>query len=120
LRVASHSDSNGMSVGELGDLFSYTVLRGNPIFEKGLVVEDLIRNVHTLFDEQQSPSHSPSPPVPVSETTSTADSATRHLSTHTQSSFSASPSDFLVQWLLTPIDPLAKPPTEASVVNDSS
>ena len=90
-------------------------------------MEDLIRNARTLFDERRSPS----PPVPSSDASETAStfaygsalslesprsagaqavgSTTGHLSTHTQSSFSASPSDFLVQRPLTPTDPLATP-----------
>ncbi|KAH8996919.1 Rho GTPase activation protein [Lactarius hatsudake] len=56
LRVASHSDSNAMTVGALAGQFCYTVFRGNAVLEGGvhakkLVMEDLIQNAHTLFDE---------------------------------------------------------------------
>jgi hypothetical protein len=58
--VASHSDKNTMTVKALVDEFCFPVLRGSRIFEDGvdlksLVMEDLIRNVHTLFDDRLSP-----------------------------------------------------------------
>ncbi|KAF8265553.1 hypothetical protein EI94DRAFT_1735321 [Lactarius quietus] len=57
--VASHSDENEMSVEMLAAEFTYHVLRGNKVLQDGvdmkaLVMEDLIRNVHTLFDERPS------------------------------------------------------------------
>ncbi|KAN0139934.1 Rho GTPase activation protein [Lactarius tabidus] len=74
LRVASYSDMNAMSVEELADKFRFAVLRGYDVLQDGvhiksLVLEDLIRNVHTLFDDQ--PSKSPPVPSPAAETTST-------------------------------------------------
>jgi hypothetical protein len=83
---------------------------------KGLVLEDLIRNVHTLFDER--PSSSPTVPSPqVAETTglpqpSQVDamgSTTRHrpglvgvIPTSTPSSLSSLPLDVALQSRLTP------------------
>ncbi|KAF8273042.1 hypothetical protein EI94DRAFT_1717270 [Lactarius quietus] len=66
LRVSSHSHKNVMNVEALAIRFSYTVLRtGNVVLQggvdvKNLVMEDLIQNAHTLFDERPAPS----PPVP--------------------------------------------------------
>ncbi|KAH9165417.1 Rho GTPase activation protein [Lactarius sanguifluus] len=71
LRVASHSDINTMTVKALATQFSYPVLRGNEVLQDGLhslVLEDLIQNSHTLFDERPSPS----PPVPSPDVTETA------------------------------------------------
>ncbi|KAI9429810.1 Rho GTPase activation protein, partial [Lactarius indigo] len=70
LRVASHSDVNAMTVKALSTQFSYPVLRGNEVLQdgvhvkarRGLVLEDLIQNAHTLFEEKPPPS----PPVPSS------------------------------------------------------
>ncbi|KAI9456985.1 Rho GTPase activation protein [Lactarius psammicola] len=75
LHVASHSAKNSMTVKALATQFSYPLLRGNAVVQGGvdakcLLLEDLIRNAHTLFDERPSPT----PPVPspdVAETTST-------------------------------------------------
>ncbi|KAN0140297.1 hypothetical protein V8E53_002193 [Lactarius tabidus] len=74
LCVASYSDMNTMTVEELAARFRYAVLRGNDVLQdgvhiKGLVLEDLIRNVHILFDDQ--PSTSPPVPSPAAEITST-------------------------------------------------
>jgi hypothetical protein len=90
-RVASHLNKNKMTLKALTNRFSYAVLRGNAILQDGIhvkarritsskisqlisseasVMEDLIQNVHTLFDEQSSQS----PPVPspdMADTTST-------------------------------------------------
>jgi len=74
LRVASHSDKNAMTVKALAARFRYVVLNGNYVLHDGvhmkdLVMQDLIQNAHTLFEERPSPS----PPVPsphVAETTS--------------------------------------------------
>ncbi|KAH8989327.1 Rho GTPase activation protein [Lactarius hatsudake] len=54
--VASHSDKNAMNVKALAAQFCYTVFRGNAVLESGvhtkkLVMEDLIQNAYTLFDE---------------------------------------------------------------------
>ncbi|KAH9008445.1 hypothetical protein EDB83DRAFT_530461 [Lactarius deliciosus] len=73
LRIASHSDVNAMTVKALATQFSYPVLRGNEVLQDGvhmksLVLEDLIQNAHTLFDERPSPS----PPVPSPDVTETA------------------------------------------------
>ncbi|KAH9024572.1 hypothetical protein EDB85DRAFT_1870089, partial [Lactarius pseudohatsudake] len=71
LRVSSHSDTNATTVDALAGYLCYAVLRGNTVLvDGGLVLEDLIQNVHTLFDERPSPP----PPVPsphMAETTST-------------------------------------------------
>ncbi|KAH9165434.1 hypothetical protein EDB89DRAFT_2233423 [Lactarius sanguifluus] len=74
LRVSSHSDTNATTVEALAGYLCYAVLRGNTILVdgvhvKGLVLEDLIQNVHTLFDERPPPPHFPSPHM--AETTST-------------------------------------------------
>ncbi|KAH9051867.1 hypothetical protein EDB87DRAFT_1816926 [Lactarius vividus] len=55
--VASHSDNNSMDVKALAAQFCYTVFRGNAVLEGGvhvkkLVMEDLIENAYTLFDER--------------------------------------------------------------------
>jgi hypothetical protein len=61
LRVSSHWNKNAMTVEALATRFSYTVLRtGNVVLQGGvdvkkLVMEDLIQNAHTLFDERPSP-----------------------------------------------------------------
>ncbi|KAH9010251.1 Rho GTPase activation protein, partial [Lactarius hengduanensis] len=78
LRVASHSDKNAMTVNALAVKFWYPVLRGNEVLQDGvhvklipsksLVMEDLIRNAHNLFDEHPSPS----PPVPSSDLAETS------------------------------------------------
>lgn len=75
LHVSSHSDTNSMTMEALTFQFRYAVLRGDAVVQdgvhvKGLVLEDLIQNAHTLFDLRSSPS----PPVPssyVAEATST-------------------------------------------------
>jgi len=72
--VASHSDKNGMTAEVIASRFKYTILRGNEVLQDGvhvktLVLEDLIQNAHTLFDERSAQT----PPVPssnVAETTS--------------------------------------------------
>jgi len=74
LRLASHSDKNAMTVRALAARFGYIVLRGNSVFHDGvhvkdLVMEDLIQNAHTLFDERPSPS-APVPSPSVADTTS--------------------------------------------------
>ncbi|KAH9175100.1 Rho GTPase activation protein [Lactarius sanguifluus] len=75
LRVSSHSDTNATTVEALAGYLCYAVLRGNTVLVdgvhvKGLVLEDLIQNVHTLFDERPPPPpHFPSPHM--AETTST-------------------------------------------------
>ncbi|KAH9169274.1 hypothetical protein EDB89DRAFT_1488326 [Lactarius sanguifluus] len=56
LLVSSHSDKNAMNVKALAAQFCYTVFRGNAVLEGGvhtkkLVMEDLIQNAYTLFDE---------------------------------------------------------------------
>ncbi|KAH9014678.1 hypothetical protein EDB84DRAFT_1443744 [Lactarius hengduanensis] len=64
LLVASHSAQNAMTVEALAAQFCYTILRGNAVLRDGvhhLVLEDLIRNAHTLFDERPSPPPAPSP-----------------------------------------------------------
>ncbi|KAN0140303.1 hypothetical protein V8E53_002199 [Lactarius tabidus] len=73
-RVSFHSDTNAMTVEKLAVTFRYAILRGNEVLQdgihiKGLVLEDLIRNAYTLFDDQ--PSTSLPVPTPAAETTST-------------------------------------------------
>jgi len=73
LLVSSRSDMNAMTVKALADKFCYAVLRGNEVLHDGvhlkkLVVEDLIQNADTLFDELPSPSQ----PVPSSDVVETA------------------------------------------------
>ncbi|KAH9029692.1 hypothetical protein EDB85DRAFT_1508865 [Lactarius pseudohatsudake] len=70
LLVASHSEKNAMNVKALAAQFCYTVFRGNAVLEGGvhakkLVMEDLIQNAYTLFDE---------PPPQSSFSTSQSDS----------------------------------------------
>ncbi|KAH9032135.1 hypothetical protein EDB85DRAFT_2145695 [Lactarius pseudohatsudake] len=79
LRVASHSDVSAMTVKALATQFSYPVLRGNEVLQDGvhsLLLEDLIQNAHTLFDERPSPS----PSLDVTETASTLISSSLFLS----------------------------------------
>ncbi|KAH9057735.1 Rho GTPase activation protein [Lactarius vividus] len=80
--VASHSDKNGMTAKALGSQFCYAVFRGNTVvegyvclkacrilflffhlpylFAQDSLMEELIQNAHTLFDEPFSPSPLPS------------------------------------------------------------
>ncbi|KAH9049278.1 hypothetical protein EDB83DRAFT_2522820 [Lactarius deliciosus] len=125
LRVSSHSDKNAMTVEALAARFRYCVLRGGQVLQDGvhtLVLEDLIQNANTLFNER------PSPPD-AAETTSTQTygslflspelpqpaevlaSPTRHrpglvggipTSIQSSSSFSSSPSDAATESRLTP------------------
>ncbi|KAH8979723.1 hypothetical protein EDB86DRAFT_609691 [Lactarius hatsudake] len=72
--VASHSDQNGMTGKALASQFCYAVFRGNTIVEgyvclKDSLMEDLIQNVDTLFDEPPSPH--PPPPARAGSGTST-------------------------------------------------
>ncbi|KAI9433317.1 hypothetical protein H4582DRAFT_2082476 [Lactarius indigo] len=54
--VASHSDQNGMTAKALASQFCHAVFRGNTIVEGyDSLMEDLIQNAHTLFDEPLSP-----------------------------------------------------------------
>ncbi|KAH9032182.1 hypothetical protein EDB85DRAFT_1275814 [Lactarius pseudohatsudake] len=66
-RVASHSAQNGMPAKALASQFCYAVFRGNTIVEgyvylKDSLMEDLIQNADTLFDEPLSPPIRPSTP----------------------------------------------------------
>ncbi|KAH9027959.1 hypothetical protein EDB85DRAFT_79269 [Lactarius pseudohatsudake] len=72
--VASHSDQNGMTAKALASQFCYAVFRGNTIVEgyvylKDSLMEDLILNADTLFDEPLSPH--PPPPARAGSGTST-------------------------------------------------
>ncbi|KAH9007699.1 hypothetical protein EDB83DRAFT_700185 [Lactarius deliciosus] len=72
--VASHSDQNGMTAKALASQFCYAVFRGNTIVEgyvylKDSLMEDLIQNADTLFDEHPSPH--PPPPARAGSGTST-------------------------------------------------
>ncbi|KAI9433313.1 Rho GTPase activation protein [Lactarius indigo] len=63
--VASHSEQNGMTARALASQFCYAVFRGHTIVEgyvylKDSLMEDLIQNAHTLFDEPFSPPPPPS------------------------------------------------------------
>ncbi|KAI9430909.1 Rho GTPase activation protein [Lactarius indigo] len=134
-RVASHSDKNAMTIKVLAAELCCDVLRGNVVSQAGvdvknLVMEDLIQNAHTLFDEHPPPSPILSPHAV--ETTSTftyrdgsllnsesprlVEPTTGHLSTSTQSSFSAPPSDTPVEMGPTPTNLLTKSPSETSIV----
>ncbi|KAH9175080.1 Rho GTPase activation protein [Lactarius sanguifluus] len=131
LRVAFHSNKNAMTVNALAAELCYDVLRGDVVRHDGvdlknLVMEDLIQNAYTLFDERppSSPIFSPD----VVETMSTfarypesprpVEPTTGHLSTSTRSSFSTPPSDTQVEMGLTPTD-LTKSPSRTSVVTDA-
>jgi len=80
-RVASHSDQNGMIVEALASVTHYSIFRGNDasqesIYAKQLVMEDLIQNVHTLFEERPPPSPTvPSPNVHTTMSTCTYSSS---------------------------------------------
>ncbi|KAH9051869.1 hypothetical protein EDB87DRAFT_1836128 [Lactarius vividus] len=114
--VASHSDKNAMGVKALAGQFCYTIFRGNTISEGGvpkLIMEDLIKNVHTLFDER-TPPRVPSPYGSVSSPELSQSAGvgptTRHrpglvegIPTSTQSPFSISHSDTSVEGCLTPL-----------------
>jgi len=70
LLVSSHSDKNKMTVGVLALYFSFPVSRkaqilndSGPVYVKDLILEDLIQNANTLFDERPLRS----PPVPSSD-----------------------------------------------------
>ncbi|KAH9032140.1 hypothetical protein EDB85DRAFT_1890802 [Lactarius pseudohatsudake] len=138
LRVAVHSDKNAMTIRALATLFRYHVLRGNEVLQDGvylipsktLVMEDLIQNAYTLFDEH--PSSSPdaadptstftygslflTPELPQAEVQAMG-STTLHrpeflggAPTSAQPSFSSLPSDTAVESHLTPLPtPLLSP-----------
>ncbi|KAH9029690.1 hypothetical protein EDB85DRAFT_1509827 [Lactarius pseudohatsudake] len=114
--VSSHSDKNAMSVKALAGQFCYTILRGNTVSEGGvhvkkLIMEDLIQNAHTMFDERTPPCvTSPYGTVLSPELSQSGSSTTRHrpgfvegIPTSTQSSFSISHSDTSVEGRLTPL-----------------
>ncbi|KAH9165429.1 hypothetical protein EDB89DRAFT_302679 [Lactarius sanguifluus] len=127
LHVSSHSDKNAMTVEALAARFRYGVLRGGQVLQDGvhvktLVLEDLIQNANTLFNERLSPPDavemtstqtygslflSPELPQPAEVLAS----PTRHrpglaggipTSTQSSSSFSSSPSDAVTESRLTP------------------
>jgi len=126
LRVASHSDKNSMTVKVLADNFDHTVLRGKSVSQDGvhvksLVMEDLIQNAHTLFDDRTpAPSRdvveasttftygslfmSPELPHPAQVEGMNLDPTTRHrgIPTTDQSSFSSLPSDATTESRLRP------------------
>ncbi|KAH9057734.1 hypothetical protein EDB87DRAFT_986754 [Lactarius vividus] len=65
--VASYSAQNGMTAKALASQFCYAVFRGSTIVEgyvylKDSLMEDLIQNADTLFDEPLSPPAQPSTP----------------------------------------------------------
>ncbi|KAH9029686.1 hypothetical protein EDB85DRAFT_2147170 [Lactarius pseudohatsudake] len=109
LRVSSHSDENAMTVKALAGQFCYTILRGNAVLEGGkLIMEDLIENAHTLFDERTVPSPYGSFSSPELSRPAEVGSTTQHRpgligggSTSTQSSFSTSHSDTPVKGCIT-------------------
>ncbi|KAH9059289.1 hypothetical protein EDB87DRAFT_1622075 [Lactarius vividus] len=112
-RVSSHSDKNAATVEALAGYLRSALLRGSTVLQdgvhvKGLVLEDLIQHVETLFDsDEQSPPHSLIPSSGMAEATSTYSSAEAQamgsstiyppglggIPTSTQSYFSSSPSD---------------------------
>ncbi|KAH8989319.1 hypothetical protein EDB86DRAFT_1903013 [Lactarius hatsudake] len=114
-RVASHSDKNAMNVKALAAQFCYTVFRGNAVLEGGahakkLVMEDLIQNVHILFDERAVPSPYGSflsPELPrsaeVGSTTRRPPSLVGEIPMSSRSSFSSSHSESPVERRLTPL-----------------
>ncbi|KAH9175094.1 hypothetical protein EDB89DRAFT_2227617 [Lactarius sanguifluus] len=70
LCVSTHSDTNATTVQALAGYLRYVVLRGGAVMQDGgLVLEDLIQNAKTLFDERPS-SPSPIPSSSVAEATS--------------------------------------------------
>ncbi|KAH9041940.1 hypothetical protein EDB84DRAFT_1559530 [Lactarius hengduanensis] len=116
LRVSTHSDKNATTVETLAGYLRYAVLRGDAVSQDGaLVLEDLIQNAKTLFDERPSSlSHIPSSRVaestsayaysslissPQSAEVQVMGSSTIHrpglggIPTSTQFSFLSSPSD---------------------------
>ncbi|KAH9037701.1 hypothetical protein EDB84DRAFT_1128646 [Lactarius hengduanensis] len=113
LRVSSHSDENAMSVKALAGQFCYTILRGNAVLEGGvhakkLIMEDLIENAHTLFDERTVPSPHGSFSSPELSRPAEVGSTIQHRPgligggfTSTQSSFSTSHSDTPVKGCIT-------------------
>lgn len=152
LRISSHSDKNAMTVEVLASRFRF-VLRGDEVLQDGvevkvrcidflqnfqlisskvLVLVDLIRNAHSLFDEQYSLS-TPSPSHYVAETASTftysslfwspqpaeaqaMGSTTQHglglagdIYTSTRSSLSSLPFDAAMESRLTPPIALLRP-----------
>ncbi|KAH9037707.1 hypothetical protein EDB84DRAFT_1129609 [Lactarius hengduanensis] len=112
-RVASHSDKNAMNVKALAAQFCYTVFRGNAVLEGGvhakkLVMEDLIENVHILFDERAVPSPYGSFLSPELPQSAEVGSTTRHplslvgeIPSSTRSSFSSSHSESPMERRLT-------------------
>ncbi|KAN0140322.1 hypothetical protein V8E53_002218 [Lactarius tabidus] len=130
LHVASHSDKNGMTVKTLSSQFCQYILGTDPVFQgihvKAPVLEDLIQNAHTLFDERSSqtpvvPSsyvaetestltHGSlflSPEMPESVDVQATGSSSRHRpeivdGASTRSSFSSFPSDASPESRLTP------------------
>jgi len=124
-RVASHSEKNAMTVEVLATQFRYIIFRGNEVLQDGvqmkaLALEDLIRNVHILFDEQPSPSTVPSPhmaettELPQPSKVDAMGSTTRHrpglvgvIPTSTPSSL---PSDIALESRLTPSLPTLPSP----------
>jgi hypothetical protein len=75
-RVASHADKNKMDAKNLAIVFSPVVFGEDEIPQgdllnvqptKDSVMEDLIDNAHTLFDEYLPPSSPPLPPAPAGE-----------------------------------------------------
>ncbi|KAN0140281.1 hypothetical protein V8E53_002177 [Lactarius tabidus] len=106
LRVASYSDMNAMTV-ELAARFSYAVLRGNDVLQDGvhikcLVLEDLIRNVHTLFDGQPSPVAGKRSMFDNFDSGSLFSGVSSVIPTSTESSISSSPSGVAWERCLTP------------------
>ncbi|KAH9179051.1 Rho GTPase activation protein [Lactarius sanguifluus] len=118
LRVSSHSEKNAMTVKTLADQFCYTVLRGKVVLEGGVhvkeaIMEDLIQNAHTLFDERTPPTV-PSPygslwglefsrSAEVGSTAPHRPCLVGGVPTSTQSFFSTSYSDSPVEGRLTPL-----------------
>jgi len=75
-RIASHSDKNKMDAKNLAIVFSPVVFGEDEIPQgdllsvqptKDSVMEDLIENAQTLFDERLPPSSPPLPPAPLGE-----------------------------------------------------
>ncbi|SRR6266702_1573190 len=113
-RVASHSDENAMTANALAFRFGFCVFSGCTIFPSGvrvkarcisfllsitnpfsqdLLMEDLIQNAHTLFDEHLSPS--PSPPSVRPEETASVLSYSSYWSPRSAEAQAAGPSTYL-------------------------
>ncbi|KAN0140268.1 hypothetical protein V8E53_002164 [Lactarius tabidus] len=107
LRVASHSEKNKMSVTTLATSFSDLIFRDNAVGK--LVLEDLVQNAHTLFDER--PSESSSPPAEVQTMGASTQNRPAFVGTFSTSSRSSLLSDATAESRLAP-----SPTTRSSLI----